>query len=37
MTEVPGLTAIGMQWQHNDASANLIGMHLDAAYLASRW
>ena len=37
VTEVPGLTAIGMQWQHTIASSNLIGMHLDAAHLASRW
>jgi len=37
VTQVPGLTAIGMQWQHTAASANLIGMHLDAAYIASRW
>ena len=37
VTEVPGLTAIGLLWQHTAASANLIGMHLDAAYLASRW
>ena len=37
VTEVPGLTAIGMQWQHTVASSNLIAMHLDAAYLASRW
>ena len=37
VTEVPGLTMIGALWQHNNGSANLIGVHLDAAYLASRW
>lgn len=37
VTEVPGLTAIGMLLQLNNGSANLIGVHLDAAYLASRW
>ena len=36
-TEIPGLTCIGMLWQRNAASANLAGIHVDAAYLASRW
>jgi putative flavoprotein involved in K+ transport len=37
LTEVPGLTAIGMLFQLDNGSANLIGVHRDAAYLASRW
>ena len=37
VSEVPGLTFIGLLWQHTIASANLLGMDLDAAYLASRW
>jgi putative flavoprotein involved in K+ transport len=37
VTEVPGLTMVGALWQHNPGSANLIGVHLDAAYLAERW
>jgi putative flavoprotein involved in K+ transport len=37
VSEVPGLTFIGLLWQHTIASANLVGMDLDAAYLASRW
>jgi putative flavoprotein involved in K+ transport len=37
VSEVPGLTFIGLLWQHNNASANLAGVALDAEYLASRW
>jgi putative flavoprotein involved in K+ transport len=37
VSEVPGLTFIGLLWQHNNASANLSGVAVDAAYLASRW
>ena len=37
ISEVPGLTFIGLLWQRNNASANLAGVDLDAAYLASRW
>jgi putative flavoprotein involved in K+ transport len=33
----PGLSFLGMLWQKNNGSANLVGVHLDAAYLASRW
>jgi putative flavoprotein involved in K+ transport len=34
---VRGLTFIGLLWQHNQASANLAGVAMDAAHLASRW
>ena len=34
---MPGLTFIGLLWQHTIASANLVGVDLDGAYLASRW
>lgn len=37
VSEVPGLTFIGLLWQHNNASANLAGVAIDADYLASRW
>lgn len=37
VSEVPGLTFIGLLLQHNNASANLAGVAIDAAYLASRW
>ena len=37
VSEVPGLSFIGLLWQHNNASANLSGVAVDAAYLASRW
>ena len=37
VTEVPGLSMIGSLFQLNNGSANLIGVHLDAAYLAGRW
>jgi len=37
VSEVPGLTFIGLLWQHTIASANLVGVDLDAAYLASHW
>jgi putative flavoprotein involved in K+ transport len=37
ISEVPGLTFIGLLWQHNTTSANLSGVAVDAAYLASRW
>jgi putative flavoprotein involved in K+ transport len=37
VSEVPGLTFIGLLWQLNNASANLAGVAVDAAYLASRW
>lgn len=36
-TEVPGLSLIGTLFQHDNASANLIGVERDAAYLAARW
>jgi hypothetical protein len=34
---VPGLTFIGLLFQLDNASANLLGMDRDAAYLAGRW
>jgi putative flavoprotein involved in K+ transport len=37
VSEVPGLSFIGLLWQHNQTSANLVGVAADAAYLASRW
>jgi putative flavoprotein involved in K+ transport len=37
VSEVPGLTFLGLLWQHNQASANLVGVAADADYLASRW
>jgi putative flavoprotein involved in K+ transport len=36
VTEVPGLTMLGMLFQHDNASANLVGIARDAAYLAAR-
>ena len=35
VTEVPGLTALGLLWQHNQGSANLAGVAMDAEYLAA--
>lgn len=37
VTDVPGLTFIGLLWQHTNASANLLGVFADAEYLVSRW
>ena len=37
ISEVPGLSLIGLLWQHNNGSANLGGVAVDAAYLASQW
>jgi putative flavoprotein involved in K+ transport len=37
VTSVPGLTFIGLPWQHTMGSANLVAMGQDAEYLASRW
>jgi putative flavoprotein involved in K+ transport len=37
ISEVPGLTFIGLLWQHNQASANFVGADADADYLASKW
>jgi putative flavoprotein involved in K+ transport len=37
VSAVPGLTFIGLLWQHTQASANFVGVASDAAYLASRW
>ena len=36
VSEVPGLMMLGMLFQHDNASANLVGIARDAAYLASR-
>jgi putative flavoprotein involved in K+ transport len=35
--QVPGLTFLGLLWQHNQASANFVGVAADADYLASQW
>ena len=37
ISEVPGLTFLGLLWQRNQASANFVGVAADADYLASRW
>ena len=37
VTEVPGLTMLGMLFQHDNGSANLVGVARDAEYLAARW
>jgi putative flavoprotein involved in K+ transport len=37
VSEVLGLSFIGLLLQHNNASANLAGVALDAEYLASLW
>jgi len=37
ISEVPGLTFLGLLWQHNQGSANFVGVAADADYLASRW
>jgi putative flavoprotein involved in K+ transport len=37
ISEVPGLTFLGLLWQRNQASANLVGVASDADFLASRW
>jgi putative flavoprotein involved in K+ transport len=37
ISEVPGLTFLGLLWQHNNGSANLAGVAVDAEYLAARW
>jgi len=37
VTEVPGLTFLGLPWQLNQTSANLSGFAIDARYLAERW
>ena len=37
VTDVPGLTFIGMLFQLDNGSANLTGVARDAEYLASRW
>lgn len=37
ISDVPGLTFLGLLFQHNNGSANLAGVAVDAAYLASRW
>jgi putative flavoprotein involved in K+ transport len=37
ISEVPGLTFIGLLWQRNQASANFVGVASDADYLASHW
>ena len=37
VSEVPGLTFIGLLWQLDNASANLTGVGRDAEYLASLW
>lgn len=37
VTEVPGLTFLGLPWQFNQRSATIFGVAGDARYLAERW
>lgn len=37
VSDIPGLTFLGLLWQLNNASANLTGVAADAEYLASLW
>lgn len=37
VTEVPGLTFLGLPWQVNQASATFFGVAADSGYLAERW
>ena len=37
VSDVPGLTFLGLLWQHNQGSANLAGVAKDAEYLVARW
>ena len=37
VTDVPGLTFLGLPWQLNQASATFVGVANDARYLAERW
>ncbi len=37
VSQVPGLTFLGLLWQHNQASANFVGVATDAECLASQW
>ena len=37
VTDVPGLTFIGLPWMHDMASANLVGIGRDAEYLSRLW
>ncbi|MEO8230322.1 MAG: NAD(P)-binding domain-containing protein [Chloroflexota bacterium] len=37
ISEVPGLSFLGLPWLHDQASATLYGVSRDAAYLADRW
>ena len=37
VTEVPGLTFLGLPWQLNQGSATFFGVASDAGYLAERW
>ena len=37
VTDVPGLTALGLLWQHTQGSANLAGVAMDAEYLSRHW
>jgi putative flavoprotein involved in K+ transport len=37
ISEVPGLSFLGLPWLHDQASATLYGANRDAAYLAERW
>jgi putative flavoprotein involved in K+ transport len=37
VSELPGLTFLGLLWQYTQTSANLTGVASDARYLVSRW
>ena len=37
LSDVPGLSFIGLPWQHDMGSANLVGLTRDAEHLAAGW
>lgn len=37
VSDVPGLSFLGLLFQLDNGSANLIGMQRDAAFLTGRW
>ena len=37
ISDIPGLTFLGLLWQRNQASANFVGVAADADYLAAQW
>ncbi len=37
VTDIPGLTFLGLPWQYNQRSATIFGVARDATHLAERW